>query len=404
MMSCPFPLSIRTQNMRGSAIREMLKQLDVPGMISFAGGNPAPESFPTQLFAGLQQRVFERYGHKALQYSATEGFAPLREAIAERLRAQGIPADANRILITNGSQGALDALSKVLLDVDTPLGVESPTYLGALQSFSPYQPNFITLETDDEGATPQSLRALFSEHPHGIAYLMPTFQNPSGRMAGLTRRCELAQVIEEYPCLVIEDEPYHSLRYESDEQIALASLCPDRVVYMGTLSKVFAPGLRLGFCLAPEWLFPWLVKAKQGTDLHTSTLSQAMAAEYIQGGFLDEQLPKTIAIYRSRRNAMLDALSQFLPMDFQFTRPHGGMFIWVEGPKSFDAEACLQKALLAKVAFVVGSAFYPNHPSQLNAQMGRNCFRLNFTMPTESQIFEGIRKLTQVLGICADSQ
>lgn len=387
----PIPLSQRTQHMRSSAIREMLKHLSTPGIISLAGGNPAPESFPTELFPELLASAMRKYGHQALQYSETEGFMPLRKSIADMLRQQGIPADPSRILITNGSQGALDLLAKVLLDSGTPLAVESPSYLGALQAFSPYSPDFHSLESDSQGATPDALRKFLQQHPQGIAYLMPTFQNPTGKTAGLIRRCELTQIIDSTPCLVIEDDPYSALRYSGDHQPPLASLCPDRIIYLGTLSKVLAPGMRLGYCLAPEWLYPWLVKAKQGTDLHTSTFAQALANEYLEGEHLERQIPKIVSLYRSRRDAMLFALDLHMPQGFHWEIPDGGMFIWVSGPSQFDSAKLLSNALQEGVAYVAGSAFFAE------GEKGQNSMRLNFTLPQEAQIQEGIRRLARAL-------
>lgn len=387
----PISLSERTKSMRSSAIREMLKHLETPGMISLAGGNPAPESFPTHLFGELQTQVFQHFGHKALQYSETEGFGPLREQIATMLRAQGIPADASRIIISNGSQGILDLLAKVFLDRGTPIAMESPTYLGALQAFSPYEPSFESLDSDDEGATPEAVSLFLQKHPRGLLYLMPTFQNPTGRSAGLVRRCELAQIFESEECLVIEDDPYSALRYSGSHHPPLAALCPNRVLYMGTLSKIFAPGMRIGYCLAPEWLYPWLVKAKQGTDLNTSTYTQALAYEYLHGGHLDRQLPIILHLYQGRLDAMLDALENRMPAGFSWTRPEGGMFVWVQGPADFDSASTLQNALQHGLAYVEGRAFFAQ-PEQ-----GKNCMRLNFSLPKESQIQEGIARLTSAL-------
>jgi len=387
------PLSRRTERMKSSAIREMLKHLSVPGMISLAGGNPAPESFPTALFQELLERTLTRHGHHALQYSETEGFAPLRTSLSGWLQKQGIPADPSNLLVTNGSQGALDALAKVLLDSGTPIAVESPTYLGALQAFMPFNPSFHTLTSDEQGVLPESLEAYWQQHPEGIAYLMPTFQNPSGRTMSLLRRQQIAALLQRSSGLMIEDDPYSALRFDGSPLPALISLCPEKVVYLGTLSKVFAPGMRIGFCIAPAQLFPWLVKAKQGTDLHTSTLAQALASEYVNSGSLDLQIPKILSLYRTRRDAMQQALAMHFPSCFTWSRPEGGMFFWLQGPPGFDAQQMLPCALQAKVAYVAGNAFSPHADADCLRSL-----RLNFTLPNEDQISQGIARLANIFG------
>ncbi|HSQ40992.1 MAG TPA: PLP-dependent aminotransferase family protein [Fibrobacteraceae bacterium] len=379
--------SSRTKRMRSNAIREMLQVTHIPGMISLAGGNPAPETFPLTLLPKLQDLALKKYGTNALQYSETEGFEPLRKAIATLLERKGLPCSTAKILITNGSQGALDLLAKVLVDEGTPFAVEVPTYLGALQAFSPFGPLFCPLERDRDGVLPAALKQFAQEHPQGLVYLMPTFSNPTGHCMSMKRRNQLAEIIRIHSLCVIEDDPYTELRYEGEKLPPLVALCPDQVIYLGTLSKVFAPGLRLGFCRAHEDLFSWLVKAKQGTDLHTSTLNQALAAQYLEDGYLETRLPELRKIYKSRRDTMLESLKKELPQGFRWSHPSGGMFLWLEGPMDLDVNQLLPLALERGVAFVAGQAFNPFSGGS------QNCLRLNFSLPDELHIQEGIRRL-----------
>jgi 2-aminoadipate transaminase len=388
-------LSRRTGPMISSAIREMLHQATQPGIVSLAGGNPAPETFPLDLLEALLVQSRSRWGSQLLQYGETEGFAPLRDALAGWLARKGLPCAAGQILVTHGSQGALDLLAKVLVDEQTPLVVESPTYLGALQAVSPFGPRFLTMPMDAEGLDPECLEQHFRSGAR-LAYLLPNFQNPSGRVLSRSRRQRVAQLAEEFGTLIIEDDPYADLRYEGDPLPTLKSLAPEHVVYLGSLSKVFAPGLRLGFCLAPDWLQPWLVKAKQGTDLHTGSLSQALAAEFLESGLLEQRLPTNLALYRARRDALALGVQRYFPDGFKSTPPQGGMFLWVQGPPGLSAASILPRALEAGVAFVPGEHFCVD-PSQ-----GKACMRLNFTMNTPERLEEGARRLAGCLGKGSD--
>ncbi len=244
-------LARRTQHMQVNAIREILKVASQPGMISLAGGIPAPESFPLELIAELNARVLATYATDALQYGLTEGFPPLRQALADRLARKGIPAGPDDVLVTSGSQGVLDAVGKTLISPGDRVAVESPTYLGALQAFTPYEPEYVALACDDEGLLPESLKEALARQPVKFVYLVPNFQNPTGRTLSMPRRRAVAEIIQRYDTLLVEDDPYGDLRYEGEPLPALKSLAPDHVVYIGTLSKVFAPGLRLGYCVAP---------------------------------------------------------------------------------------------------------------------------------------------------------
>jgi 2-aminoadipate transaminase len=384
-------LADRTKAMDVNVIREILKVVSQPGMVSLAGGIPAPESFPMEIMRDLTSIVIDKYGSKAFQYDPTEGFGPLRETLVDYLRQKGIQSKMEEILVASGSQGVLDALGKVLISKGDTVAVEAPTYLGALQAFTPYEPEYARLDTDDYGLIPESLEKALDRGGIKFIYLVPTFQNPTGRTIPLERRKDIAAIISKYNALLIEDDPYGSLRYRGIDVPTLKSLAPDNVVYISTLSKVFAPGLRLGFCVAPEQIRKWLVIVKQGTDLHSSTFNQALAAEYIAGGFLAEHLPNIINLYRPRQEAMLSALDSYFPDQFSWSRPEGGMFIWAEGPPGLDMEKLYWQAVEKNVAFVPGKYFYST-PGE-----GIETMRLNFTMTDEKTIDRSIKTLAEVI-------
>ncbi len=382
-------LADRTKRISASVIREILKVVSQPGMISLAGGIPAPESFPLEIISELTRRVVADYGAQAFQYDLTEGFVPLREALSTYLQPKGIRATADEIIIGSGSQGFLDAIGKVLISPGDHVAVEAPTYLGAIQAFNPYEPEYVRMDTDGDGLIPESLDQVLGRHRIKIIYLVPTFQNPSGRTITLARRQAIAEIIQRRAALLIEDDPYSPLRYRGEYLPPIKTFAPDNVVYISTLSKVFAPGLRLGFCVAPALIQRWMVLAKQGVDLHTSTFNQALAAEYLAGGYLDKHLPKIVALYRPRQEAMLNALDAYFPEDFHWSRPEGGMFLWVEGP--LDSEALYQKAIVHNVAFVPGRYFFTT-PGE-----GLGTMRLNYTMADPATIDKAIAVLADVI-------
>jgi 2-aminoadipate transaminase len=383
-------LATRTQTMGVNAIREILKVVARPGMISLAGGIPAPESFPLDVMGRLYQAVMDKYGAGALQYDPTEGFGPLREALADYLVRFDIRAASRQILVASGSQGVLDALGMVLISKGDRVAVESPTYIGALQAFAPYEPRYATIATDEEGLIPEALESVLRREKVKFIYLVPTFQNPTGRTLSLERRQAVADLIRRYGALLVEDDPYSALRYSGDPLPSIKSLAWDHVVYVGTLSKVLAPGLRIGFCVAPETLRKWLVIVKQGIDLHTSTLGQALAAEYLAGGHLDSHLPKILALYRPRQEAILAAMERFFPAGFRWSRPRGGMFVWAQGPEGMDMAEVYNKAIARSVAFVPGQYFY------VGSGQGRETLRLNFTMADEATLARAVTILAEV--------
>nr|WP_320190554.1 PLP-dependent aminotransferase family protein [uncultured Desulfobacter sp.] len=382
-------LADRTRLMQSNAIREILKVVSKPGIISLAGGIPSPQSFPMDLFGVLLEKVMAKYQSRAFQYDLTEGFAPLCEQVSVLLSRRGIVASPDQVNITSGSQGVLDAMGKLLISKGDKVAVESPTYLGAISAFNPYEPEYISMETDDQGLIPQSLDETLTNQPIKLIYLVPTFQNPTGRTLSLERRQEIAEIIQKHNALLVEDDPYSSLRYQGEDVPAIKTLAPDHVIYVSTLSKVFAPGLRIGFYAAPEFLQRWLVMIKQGVDLHTSTFNQALAAEYLEGGYLDTHLPKIIDLYKPRQKAMLAALEKMMPKGYVCTPSDGGMFLWVTGPEGLDDLALYEKAVENGVAFVPGRFFYTD-PSQ-----GTGTMRLNYTMADEATIEIAIEKLAR---------
>lgn len=384
-------LAQRTQNMKASIIREILKVVSQPGMVSLAGGIPSPESFPVDIFQKLMVNVTQNYPEKAFQYGTTEGFYPLREEIAKRLMKDGIKSTAEEILISSGSQGVLDAVAKILINKGDKIAIEAPTYLGALTAFNPYEPQYTELETDEEGVVPESLRDVLKNNRIKFIYLVPTFQNPTGKTIPLERRMEIAIILKEFDALLIEDNPYSELRYRGKPLPAIKSFAPDHVIYISTLSKVFAPGLRIGYSAAPEEIQKWLVMAKQGVDLHTSSLNQALAAEYISGNYMDRQIEKIIKLYKPKQEAMIHALTEYMPDCFHWTNPEGGMFLWGEGPKGLNMEEIYHRSVeKAKVAFVPGSPFFASE------NRGKETLRLNYTMADCETIDRSIKKLSEV--------
>ena len=384
-------IAVRTATLKASAIREILKVVSRPGMISLAGGIPAPESFPIDIMRELNETVLDKYGPAALQYDATEGFKPLRAALSEYLAKQGIKATPDEVLVASGSQGVLDGLGKIAIDPGDVIAVESPTYLGALQAFNAYQPRYAAILTDENGPVPESLEQILVNDRPKFVYLAPTFQNPTGRSISLERRRRIADLAVQYDSLVVEDDPYGALRYEGEPLPPIKTMAPDHVIYIGTLSKVFAPGLRVGFCVAPETIRRWLVVAKQAVDLHTSTYNQALAAEYLTANHLEAHLPKIIELYRGRQQAILDAMDRFMPEGMHWTRPEGGMFLWVEGPSGLDIDGVYEKCLERKVAFVPGKYFFAENGR------GLETMRLNFTMFGEEILTKAVGTVGEVL-------
>lgn len=349
-------LARRAKRMNPSVIREILKVTERPGIISLAGGLPSPRTFAVEVFRAASDAVLCEAGEAALQYAASEGFGPLREQIAQRLP---WPVDPGQVLITTGSQQALDLVAKVLIDPGSPVLVETPTYLGALQAFAPMEPAVEGVAADADGLSVDALETRLARggRPRFL-YVLPNFQNPTGRTLDEARRQALVATARRHGLPLVEDDPYGDLWFEAPPPAPLAARWPEGSVYLGSLSKVLAPGLRLGYVVAPPALFPKLLQAKQAADLHTPGFNQRVAARVLADGFLERHLPQVRALYRAQRDAMLAALQTHLgALNVQWSRPGGGMFLWLRLPPGLDAMALLPRAVERGVAFVPGAAF-----------------------------------------------
>lgn len=380
----------RARRMRSSAIRELLKVTEMPEMISFGGGMPAPEMFPLEAFQSACQHVLRTQGPQALQYGPTEGYAPLRRYLADRLGAYGLPAGPDNILLTNGSQQALDLLGKVFIDGRQPVCVERPTYLGALQAWRPYGARYCAVALTEDGMDMDDLQDVIQRHRPKFVYVLPNFQNPSGVSLSAARRSRLAELIPSTDAFIVEDDPYGELRFEGEALEPVIARTWGQTLYLSTFSKTLSPGIRLGWIVGPPEVIRKLVQAKQGADLHTGTFVQMVAYELCRRGVLDDHVPRIRQTYRERRDAMLAAMSRYFPVEVRWTRPQGGLFLWVTVPPPVDTVELLQAAIAKKVAFVPGDSFFPDGA-------GRQNFRLNFSYCQPEVITEGIRRLGSVL-------
>jgi 2-aminoadipate transaminase len=390
----------RTQRMSSSAIREILKMTQIPGIISFAGGLPAPEVFPVGEIQAASDVVLSEVGAQALQYYPTEGYMPLREMIVRHSARYGLNISVDNVLITTGSQQALDLLGKVFINRGDRILVESPTYLGALQAWNAYGPEYVAVPFDDDGMQVDTLEEALRMGPKFI-YVLPNFQNPTGVTLSLERRQALIELADRYGVPLVEDDPYGQLRYEGEHIPPVVVLDGQyrnevrkayhgNVIYLSTFSKTLAPGLRLAWVTAPAEVIRKLVQAKQGADLHTPTFNQMVAYETAKGGFLDQHIQTIRKVYGERRLIMLEALEKNFPSGVKWTRPKGGMFLWVTLPEGMDAAELLPKAVEKMVAFVPGGPFHANGG-------GENTMRLNFSNAQPEMIREGIARLGQVL-------
>lgn len=390
----------RTKQMGSSVIRELLKLTEQPDIISFAGGLPAPEVFPLEAFRQACNRVLDEFGPQALQYSTTEGYRPLREMIARHTRRYAVEVTPENILITSGSQQALDLIGRLFINRGDYIVVESPTYLGAIQAWNAYGAQYVTVPTDEHGMIVDELEKALRVGPKFI-YVLPNFQNPGGWTLSLERRRKLVELADRYGVPIVEDDPYGQLRYEGNHIPPVVALDSQyraengkhysgNVIYLSTFSKILAPGIRLAWVIAPQEVIRRLVMAKQAADLHTATFNQMVAYEVGKGGFLDEHVKVIRRVYKERRDVMLEMMDELFPPEVRWTRPEGGMFLWVMLPKGIDTADVLRLAVERKVAFVPGAPFHPNGG-------GENTMRINFSYSSPETIREGISRLAGVL-------
>ncbi len=391
----------RMKGMKSSIVREILKITSQPDVISFAGGMPAPELFPLKEIEQACVKVLRKHGSSALQYSISEGYVPLREFIVQKMARYNIMATVDNVLITTGSQQGLDLVARVLVDPGDVIIVEAPTFVGALQSFTAYQASYAGVPLDDEGMMVDVLQQKIVETHPKFMYVLPNFQNPAGVTLSKNRRERLVTLAHQYGVPILEDDPYGELRFEGEHLEPLVVLSARQngqqsgyfegdVIYMSTFSKTLAPGLRLGWVVAPVEVIKKLVQAKQGADLHTSTFDQMMAYEVVSDGFLDEHVKEIRETYRQRRDAMLAAMDQRFPDGTTWTRPQGGLFLWVRLPEGVDCEDLFKEAVEQKVAFVPGTAFYADGS-------GHDSLRLTFATCPSDMIDEGIKRLGKAI-------
>ena len=383
-------LAARAAKMNPSVIREILKVTEKPGIISLAGGLPSPKTFPVDAFARAAATVLAQDGPAALQYAASEGFPALREAVAQWLPWDVDPA---QVLITTGSQQGLDLVAKVLVDEGSRVLVETPTYLGALQAFTPMEPTIVSVASDDEGPLVDDFAAT-AGHDSGRArfmYLLPNFQNPTGRTMSEARRAALVAKADELGVPLVEDNPYGDLWFDQPPPAPLTARNPEGCIYLGSFSKVLAPGLRLGYVVAPKAIYPKLLQAKQAADLHSPSFNQRLVAEVLKDGFLERHVPTIRALYKRQRDAMHAALERELAsLGVTWNRPDGGMFLWARLPEGMNAIDLLPEAVERNVAFVPGAAFYAEAPDT-------RTLRLSFVTASPAQIDAGIKALADTV-------
>lgn len=385
----------RTSRMASSTIRELLKLTELPDFISFAGGLPAPEVFPIKQVAEAADTVMKEMPAQALQYSTTEGYRPLRELLVRIMARPGIEVSTDNVMITSGSQQALDLLGKLFIDPGDRIVVESPTYLGALQAWNTYEAEYVTVPADEHGMVVDALENALHTRPK-LIYLVPNFHNPTGVTLALERRRQLLEIADRAGVPVVEDDPYGQLRFEGEHLPRLltldAQMRPNggsyngNVIYLSTFSKILAPGLRLAWVVAPPEVLRKLVQAKQGTDLQTSTFTQMLAYEVAREGYLDTHIEIIRSTYRERRDVMLQAIRECFPADVRWNHPEGGMFLWCILPEGKSTIKLLEACVKKQVAFVPGTPFYPHGG-------GENTMRLNFSNAAPDMIREGIRRM-----------
>ena len=382
-------LSADAKNMKPSPIRELLSMVNKPGMISFAGGFPNPLSFPIPEIKEIMNEVLDEQGAQALQYGGTDGNRQLREEIAKRYTIQGMDIDADNIIITTASQQAIDLTARVFLDAGDTVVVGLPSYLGALQAFNSVRANIVGAEKDEELEAIVRAMCMSGKKPKFI-YAIPDFQNPSGVTMNVEQRKYLVHIARKYDLLIVEDSPYREIRFEGEHQPLIATMAPERTIVLGTFSKTFVPGFRLGWVIAPKEIVYRYNLAKQSADLCSPIFDQCVAAKYLQKGYFEKNLVKTIEMYRHKRDFMLECLAKYMPEKVEWTKPDGGLFLFMKLPEGYDTTELFKMAIEQKVAFVIGEAFHCDNS-------GKNTMRLNFSFMDDANIEEGIKRLAAAI-------
>lgn len=381
----------RMDNIRASEIRELLKLTQRPEIISFAGGLPAPELFPIEELIRVGKEVLEKHGQQALQYGPTEGYPGLRQGITKRMKKIHVDVSPEDILVTTGSQQGLDFAAKIFINPGDIIICESPTYLGAINAFKAYEPEFIEIETDDDGMLMDQLEeALANTENVKFIYVIPDFQNPTGKTWSVERRIKLIELANKYDVAIVEDNPYGELRFEGEILPSIMHYDTEgRVIFLGTFSKILCPGMRVGWVAAQKEVLNKFVLVKQGADLQSSTITQIEVAKFLEEYDIEDHIEKIKDVYRKRRDLMIETMKKEFPEEVKFTYPEGGLFTWAELPNDLNARELALKALEQNVAYVPGGSFYPNGGKE-------NTMRINYSNMDEERIVEGIKRLGKV--------
>lgn len=380
-------LSDNAKNMRRSAIRDLLSVANKPEIISFGGGFPNQDTFPVEDLKEIVMDLLNKEPHKVLQYGSTEGSVLLRQQLAKKYQADGLDVTEKNIVITTASQQAIDLVSRILINPGDTILCGLPSYLGALQAFYSYQANPVGIPKDEHAEVVVKTLCALGKKPKFI-YAIPDYQNPTGVTMTMDQRLEIVEVAKKYDLIILEDSPYKEIRFDGESLPTIYSMCPERVILLGTLSKTFAPGLRLGWVLAAEQVIEKIIVAKQSADLCTPILNQELAGRYIASGKFDENLKKTIALYRSKRDLMLECLEKYMPEGVTWTKPDGGLFMLVTLPSNLDARDLFDLAIKENVAFIIGEVFFCDGG-------GQNTLRLNFSYVSDEKMVEGVKRLAR---------
>jgi 2-aminoadipate transaminase len=380
-------LSDNAKNMRRSAIRDLLSVANKPEIISFGGGFPNQDTFPVEDLKQIVNDLLTEEPHKVLQYGSTEGSVLLRQQLAKKYQADGLDVTEKNIVITTASQQAIDLIARILINPGDTILCGLPSYLGALQAFYSYQANPVGIPKDEHAEVVVKTLCALGKKPKFI-YAIPDYQNPTGVTMTMEQRMEIVEVAKKYDLIILEDSPYKEIRFDGESLPTIYSMCPERVILLGTLSKTFAPGLRLGWVLASEQVIEKIIVAKQSADLCTPILNQELAGRYIASGKFDENLKKTIALYRGKRDLMLECLDKYMPEGVTWTKPDGGLFMLVTLPEGYDTRDLFDLAIKENVAFIIGEVFFCDGG-------GQNTLRLNFSYVSDEKMVEGVKRLAR---------